>query len=275
MGLAAQIARCESSMRILMLGDIFGAPGRRCAQELVPLMRERWELDLVVANGENAAGGLGLNATLAKALLRAGVDVITTGNHVWRHRDLAEYMTRETRVLRPANYPPGAPGKGWVVVKSASGLSVVVINLEGRVGMNPLDCPFQGADRLLALPEIEQAPIRLVDFHAEATSEKVALGRYLDGRVSALCGTHTHVQTADQKILPSGTAYITDLGLTGPHDSVIGMKPSAAIRRFLTQRQHPFAVASGDVRMQGALLDLDPDQGLAQSITRVDEPWEN
>ena len=257
-----------------MVGDVFGAPGRRCLAELVPLMRERWDLELVVVNGENAAGGLGLTAALAREMLGGGVDVITTGNHVWRHRDLADFMTREPRVLRPANYPPGAPGKGCLVARGARGTSVAVINLEGRVSMTPLDCPFREADRLLAQEDVATASLRLVDFHAEATSEKMAMGRHLAGRVSAVCGTHTHVQTADAKLLAGGTAYLTDLGLTGPHDSIIGMKASAALKRFLSQRHHPFAVASGDVRLQGALLELDETTGQALSITRVDEAWE-
>ena len=255
-------------IRVLMIGDVFGSPGRQCVERMVPGLRKELGLDLVVANGENAAGGLGITPRLAQELFLAGVDVITTGNHVWRHRELLGYLDEEPHILRPENYPPGAPGTGHVLVHLA-GVKVGVVNLEGRVFMSPLDCPFRTADRLLAGP-LAKADLVLVDMHAEASSEKLALGRYLDGRVAAVVGTHTHVQTADQKLLPKGTAYLTDLGMTGPHNSVIGVRPDLAIGRFLAQRYTPFEVSRGDHRLQGAVLELDPAAGTAVSIERLD-----
>lgn len=256
-------------MRILFVGDIVGSPGRRAVQELVPRLVDRHLVDLVVANGENAAGGIGITPQVAEELLNLGVDVLTSGNHIWKHKEIVPYLEESERLLRPANYPPGTPGRGWTVVETAAGRRVAVLNLEGRVFMSPLECPFRTADRLLAeLPQDVVAVI--VDFHAEATSEKQALGYYLDGRVSALIGTHTHVQTADERVLPGGTGYITDVGMTGPLNGVIGMKKEIILERFLSQRPQPFKVAAAQVQLQGVLLEL-TDDGRCRTLTRLQE----
>jgi metallophosphoesterase (TIGR00282 family) len=254
-------------LTLLFIGDVFGSPGRRCLNELCPKLRERFSPDVVVANGENAAGGLGLSAKLAGEMFVSGVDVITSGNHAWKHKDLIPLMEKEPRLLRPANYPPEAPGAGYVVLQAA-GTEVAVVNLEGRIFMSPLDCPFRLMDELLAGPLAGIKNI-CVDFHAEATSEKQAFAWHVDGRVSAVIGTHTHVQTADERILPQGTAFITDLGLTGPHESVIGMDPQTAVERIISQRPLRFKVGKKDLRLQGALVKIDQPTGKAQSIERL------
>ncbi|KMY69270.1 metallophosphoesterase [Desulfocarbo indianensis] len=259
-------------INILFIGDIFGEPGRRALERLLPRLRDGLEVDLVVANGENAAGGLGLTARLARELWGCGVDVITTGNHVWKQRDLLPMLDEEDRVLRPANYPAGTPGHGHALVQAA-GVKIGVVNLQGRVYMNELDDPFRCLDGLLAGP-LAGAAIVVVDMHAEASSEKQALAWHVDGQVAAVVGTHTHVQTADEKILPGGTAFITDLGFTGPHRSVIGMDPKAAIERFLSQRPLRFKVAKGDTRLQGALVKVDESVGQAVEITRLNQAME-
>jgi metallophosphoesterase (TIGR00282 family) len=256
-------------IKILFVGDIFGEPGRRALERLLPRMRDDMAVDLVVANGENAAGGLGLTARLARELWGCGVDVITMGNHVWKQRDLLPVLDEEDRVLRPANFPPSVAGHGHVIVE-AGGARIGVVNLQGRVYMNELDDPFRCLEDLLAGP-LADADCVVVDMHAEASSEKQAIAWYADGRVAAVVGTHTHVQTADEKVLPQGTAFISDLGLTGPHRSVIGMDPKAAIKRFITQQPMRFKVAKGDDRLQGALVEIDPDTGLALSITRISQ----
>lgn len=258
-------------LNILFIGDIFGSPGRQCVEKMAPVLRERLALDLIVANGENAAGGIGLTGRLARELLDYGVDVITTGNHVWKHADLIPVLKEDRRVLRPANYPPDAPGSGYIILKTKDGISAAVINLEGRLFMSALDDPFRNMDRIIEGP-LKDVAVICVDFHGEATSEKQALARHADGRVSAVVGTHTHVQTADERILPQGTAYITDLGLTGPHDSVIGMDIDTAVTRIATQRPLRFKVAKGDPRLQGALVRVDENSGKAVEIIRVDEP---
>ncbi len=256
-------------MRILFVGDIVGSPGRRAVQELVPRLVDRHLVDLVVANGENAAGGIGLTPQVAEELLNLGVDVLTSGNHIWKHKEILPYLEEGERLLRPANYPPGTPGRGWTVVETAAGRRVAVLNLEGRVFMSPLECPFRTADRLLGELPRDLAAV-IVDFHAEATSEKQALGWYLDGRVSALIGTHTHVQTADERVLPGGTGYITDAGMTGPTNGVIGMKKEIILERFLSQRPQPFKVAAAQVQLQGVLVEL-TDDGRCRSLTRIQE----
>lgn len=259
-------------IRVLFIGDVFGQPGRRAIKQLVPGLRRELGPHLVVANGENASGGLGLNAKGAEELFVAGVDVITGGNHTWKHRDLAPLLEQEPHLLRPHNYPD-APGRGWVLARArdAARTTVAVVNLEGRVFMSDLECPFRAMDKLLAGP-LAGAPLVVVDMHAEATSEKLALAKHLDGRVAAVVGTHTHVPTADARVLPGGTAYITDLGLTGPCEGVIGVDPRTAIERFVTQRPFRFQVAKGPARLQGVLLDLDPATGRAAAIERVDRP---
>lgn len=255
-------------VKLLFIGDIIGKPGRQAISRELHRLVDRYMVDLVVANGENAAGGFGITEETAKELFLCGVHLLTSGNHVWDKKDAHEFINREERLLRPANYPPGAPGRGSAVVTTAGGVKVGVLNLEGRVFMNNLECPFRVADREIARLR-ETTPIILVDFHAEATSEKTALGWYLDGRVSALIGTHTHVQTADERILPGGTAYITDAGMTGAFDSVIGMRKDETIVKFLTQLPAKFEVAKGGVRLNSVLVELDEVSGMALTIERI------
>jgi metallophosphoesterase (TIGR00282 family) len=257
-------------MNILFIGDIVGAPGRRTLTELLPRAVDHYCIDLVVANGENASGGIGITPQVADQFLSQGVDLLTSGNHIWKHKEILPYLDDTDRLLRPANYPPETPGRGLAMVETAGGEPAAIINLEGRVFMNSLECPFRTADRLLETlpPEVK---VILVDLHAEATSEKQALGWYLDGRVSAVVGTHTHVQTADERILPGGTGYITDVGMTGPVDSVIGMNREIIQERFLTQRPHPFKVATQNLQLQGVVLKIDP-TGRCREIHRVIMP---
>jgi metallophosphoesterase (TIGR00282 family) len=257
-------------LNILFIGDIVGAPGRRAVEELLPRLVAGHAIDLVVANGENASGGIGITPQVAEQLLNQGVDLLTSGNHIWKHKEILPYLKDTDRLLRPANDPPGAPGRGHTILETAGGEPVAVINLEGRVFMNPLPCPFRTVDDILAVlpPEVK---VILVDMHAEATSEKQALGWHLDGRVSAVIGTHTHVQTADERILPGGAGYITDIGMTGPVDSVIGMRREGILERFLTALPQPFKVASQNIQLQGAVLTINP-QGRCQNITRIRLP---
>ena len=252
-------------MRILFLGDIVGRPGRALVFERLRQVRRDLCLDLVVANGENASGGVGLNAKAARQLLEAGIDVLTGGNHTFRHKDIGPFLAAEDRLLRPANYPPGAPGCGWRVYRPTGREPFAVVNLLGRVFMAAVDCPFRAADAILAeFPS--DVRVRLVDFHAEATSEKKALAYYLDGRVSAVLGTHTHVQTNDAQILPRGTAMLTDCGMTGPTASALGMDPEEVIGRYLTALPVRFVVARTPPEMQGALLDVDAATGKVVTI---------
>ena len=252
--------------RILAIGDVVGKPGRLALEKELASVRERLRVDLCVANGENAAGGAGITEKIAGALHACGADVITTGNHVWDRKEAVSYIQRATHLLRPANYPPGVGGIGSGVFETPEGIPVGVINLQGRTFMGDLDCPFRIAER-----EIEKVgtTVTVVDFHAEATSEKMAMGWYLDGRVSAVIGTHTHVQTADERILPGGTAYITDVGMTGPHDSVIGTECEAVLKRFLTQMPVKFAPAKANVKLCGVLLEVDEETGRARRIERL------
>ena len=248
-----------------MIGDVIGKPGRRALQKLVPLVRQECGIDMVIANAENTAGGFGLTLDTAYELLESGVDVLTSGNHIWDQREIIPHMDGEIPLVRPANYP-NAPGRGSLVWGD-----VMVVNLIGRVFLPPLDCPFRTADQLLNESEAAGGPrVIIVDFHAEATSEKQAMGWYLDGRVSAVVGTHTHVGTVDTKILPQGTAYVTDVGMTGPADSVIGSDPSAVLERFLSGLPQRLTVARGPVLMNSVLLDIDVETGKAQSIERLD-----
>ena len=252
---------------MLFIGDITGKPGRRLVAARLGALRRTHGVDVVIANGENAAGGMGITADSAAELLEAGVDALTGGNHTWHHRDAYELLDGDPRILRPANYPPGVPGRGAAVVKTAAGVEVGVLNLQGRVFMPELDDPFRMA-REQAEALRASVPTVIVDFHAEATSEKVAMGWYLDGHVTAVVGTHTHVQTADERILPQGTAYITDVGMTGPRDGVIGMEREIILERFLTQMPARFQVASGPVQLNGVLIATDGD-GRARSIQRL------
>jgi metallophosphoesterase (TIGR00282 family) len=257
-------------MNIFFIGDIVGAPGRRAVEELLPRVVDHYFIDLVVANGENASGGIGITPQVADQLLSQGIDLLTSGNHIWKHKEILPYLEETDRLLRPANYPPETPGRGFAIVETAAGQRAAVLNLEGRVFMSPLECPFRTAEQVLAsLPK--EVKVILVDMHAEATSEKQAMGWFLDGRVSAVVGTHTHVQTADERILPDGTGYITDAGMTGPVDSVIGMKKEIILERFLTQRPQPFKVAAQNIQLQGVILKIDG-QGHCQELTRLHLP---
>ena len=255
-------------MRILFIGDVVGRAGRRAVREVLPLLKREEEIDFVVANGENAAGGIGITPEKAEELLSMGVDVITSGNHIWKKREILPYLDRHPRILRPANYPPGAPGRGSGVYTARDGTRVAVLNLEGRVFMRPLESPFRVSEQQIEILK-GQTPIVIVDFHAEATSEKMAMGWFLDGEVTAVIGTHTHVQTSDERILPGGTAYITDAGMTGPVNSVIGMKKEIAIQGFLTQLPNRFEVATGEVELQGVILEVEETTGRALEIRRV------
>ena len=258
-------------MKILFVGDIFGQPGRRIVKETLPKLIEEFSPDLVLANGENAAAGFGITPPLVEELLDLGIAVLTSGNHIWDKKEILPYLAEhsDSRLLRPANYPDGAPGRGLYVGKTATGIEYAVLNLQGRVFMPSIDCPFRTADALLGRIAA-RVKIRIVDIHAEATSEKQALGWYLDGRVTAVVGTHTHVPTADETVLDGGTAYITDLGMTGPYDSVIGIDKQAIIQKFLNQMPGRFEVAKGDVRLSAVLIDADPEAGRALSIRRVE-----
>jgi hypothetical protein len=255
-------------VKVLFVGDIVGRAGRLALQARLGRLVDIHQVDLVIANGENAAAGFGLTPELARELFELGVDVITSGNHIWDKKELYAYLDGQPNLLRPANYPPGAPGRGSGVFRTSAGIKVGVLNLEGRVFMNSLECPFRTADA--SVEELRrQTPVILVDFHAEATSEKITLGHYLDGRVSAVIGTHTHVQTADERILPGGTAFITDAGMTGSRDAVIGIRKELAIERFLTQLPVRFEVAKKDPVLCGVLLDIDERTGKARAVQRV------
>ena len=248
-------------MLILAIGDIVGKPGRKAVSQLLPGLRQQYSLNLVIANGENAAGGIGLTPETARELLGAGVDVITSGNHIWAQKEIFPYLEGQMPIVRPLNYPPGVAGRGYMTLGS-----VAVVNIMGRTFIGNLDCPFQAMDKLLG--ELEQTII-IVDFHAEATSEKMAMGRYLDGRVSAVLGTHTHVGTIDTQILPGGTAYVTDIGMTGPMDSVIGDDIDAVIQRFLTGVHHRLSVGKGKPALNAVMVDIDDGTGRAQGIERI------
>lgn len=261
-------------MRILFIGDIFGRPGRTIVKERLAGLISQHSVDLVIANGENAAAGFGITPALCEELFELGVEVITTGNHIWDKREIVDYFqaadgnpySPARRVIRPANYPAGMPGWGWYEGQSRAGVPYAVMNLQGRVFMTSNDDPFRVADELL---KKITAKIILVDMHAEATSEKVSMGWYLDGRVTAVLGTHTHIPTADEHVLPNGTAYTTDVGMSGPYDSVIGVKKELIINRFLTNMPTRFEAATGNVKLCAAVIDCDEDTGKARSIERV------
>ena len=255
-------------VKLLFIGDIIGKPGRQAVSRELHRLVDRFMVDLVIANGENAAGGFGIPEETANDLFKCGIDVLTSGNHIWDKKESVGFVNREERLLRPANYPEGAPGRGSGIFKTAGGASVAVLNLEGRVFMNNLECPFRTADREIARLQTE-TPIILVDFHAEATSEKTSLGWYLDGRVSALIGTHTHIQTADERILPGGTAYLTDAGMTGSFDSVIGVRKEEAITKFLSQLPTKFEVAKNNLRLNAMVVAVDEASGKAVSVERI------
>jgi metallophosphoesterase (TIGR00282 family) len=255
-------------MKIFFIGDIIGSPGRMAVRELLPALITKKKIDFVIANCENAAAGFGVTRKNVEELFSYRIDVLTSGNHIWNKKEVLEFIGDFEKLLRPANYPAAAPGSGSVLIPLPTGEYVGVLNLAGRIFMQPIDCPFVTAKNKIAELR-EKTKIIIVDMHAEATSEKKALGWYLDGEVTAVLGTHTHVQTADETILPQGTAYISDAGMTGPFDSVIGIKKEAIIERFLTQMPNKFDLAKDDIRMQGVIVDIDLESGKANAIERV------
>jgi metallophosphoesterase (TIGR00282 family) len=260
----------DGILRVLMVGDLIGSPGRKAIEREAGPLREDRGIDFVVVNGENVAGGMGLTLSTAHALLDSGVDVITSGNHIWDKREIIPELDREERILRPLNYGEhDVPGRGWGAFHAADGTEVAVINAQGRSTMIPIDNPFTTLDRLIDEGATELPAVRLLDFHCELTSEKNAMGFHLDGRVSAVVGTHTHVPTADQRILPRGTAYVSDLGMTGPLDSVIGFAPETVLPRFLNGLPTRFAVGTGPVVLNALLIDIDPATGAAVGIERI------
>jgi len=255
-------------IKILFIGDIVGKPGRQALSRELDRLIDRHNVDLVIANGENAAGGFGLTVDTARELFEMGVHVLTSGNHIWDKKEQVPLVLADRRILRPANYPDGTPGVGSALFTTPGGVKVALLNLEGRVFMKNLECPFRIADREIGQIR-KETPVILVDFHAEATSEKAALGWYLDGRASAVIGTHTHVQTADERLLPGGTAYISDAGMTGSFDSVIGMGKDETIRKFLTQLPTKFEVGKKDIRLNGVVVGIEEQSGKALSIERI------
>jgi metallophosphoesterase (TIGR00282 family) len=261
-------------VRILFIGDIVGKPGRLAVRTFLPQLIGSRQIDFVVANSENAAGVAGLTPKVADELLETGIDVLTSGNHIWKKKEIEPYLENSSRVLRPANYPPGVVGKGHALLKTAGEIPVGIINLEGRIFMSPLECPFRVADQLIS-QLAEKAAILIVDFHAEATSEKQALGWYLDGRVSAVVGTHTHVQTADEQVRSSGTAYITDVGMTGATDSIIGIRKEEAIAQLITQTPRKFTPAKNGRQLQAVLFEVSPDNGKTKTIERICKTMED
>ena len=260
-------------MNILCIGDIVGKPGRHALEGLLGDIKKEFNIDLAIVNAENAAGGSGLTTKIAKYFFEIGCDVLTMGDHVWDQKELEEYLNEAEYLIRPANFPDGAPGKGWCIKTTLAGVKVGVVNMMGRVFMRyHVECPFRAIDAIIGEIKKETSNI-IVDMHAETTSEKVAMGHYVDGRVSAVFGTHTHIQTADEKVLSKGTAYITDLGMTGPHDSVIGQNKENIIRRFLTSLPLRFQVAQDEVILNGAVIDVDEKTGKARSIARLQRPF--
>lgn len=260
-------------MRILILGDVVGRPARRAMRDILPELIEREKADLVIANAENAAGGMGVDIKSAKELFSAGVHVLTSGNHIWKKKEIYPFLDEHETLIRPANFPAGAPGRGWCFWRHNE-LRAVIINLQGRVFMpNHVEDPFRCVDELLQ-NHGRLSPVIIVDMHGEATSEKTAMGWYLDGRASVVYGTHTHVPTADERILPHGTAYITDVGMCGPLDSVIGMEREVVIQGFLTQLPRQFEVAKDNVALQGIIADIDEKNGRAREIRRLRAHWQ-
>jgi hypothetical protein len=255
-------------MLVLTIGDIVGQPGRKAVCELLPQLRQQYRPDVIIANAENAAGGFGLTPAIARELIEVGVHVLTSGNHIWAQKDIIPELDSGIPVLRPLNYPPGVPGRGYFITDQ-----MMVVNLMGRTFMSDIDCPFRAMDRLLEEVK-DRPPVVIVDFHAEATSEKMAMGRYLDGRVSAVLGTHTHVGTIDAQILPGGTAYVTDIGMTGPADSIIGDDVESVLRRFLTGMPHHLSVGKGKPVLNAILVDVEESSGRAIGIERISRQLE-
>ncbi len=255
-------------MKVLFIGDIVGKAGRKAVREGVPDLVSKLKIDFVIANAENAAGGFGITKSVGEELFSLGIDVLTSGNHIWDKKEAVNYIPKENRLLRPANYPAEVPGAGSIVMKTAAGEKIAILNVSGRVFMNQLDCPFKTAEKELPILK-EQTNVIIVDFHAEATSEKSAFGWFLDGTASAVVGTHTHVQTADEKILPKGTAFISDVGMTGPADSIIGVKKEQIINKFLTGIPCRFETARAEPLLSCVVLEINPKTGTSTSIQRL------
>ncbi len=262
-------------INILFIGDINGKPGRNCIKTLLPVLIKDKKIDFTIANAENTAGGFGLTYETFKEIKGCGIDVLTMGNHTWDNKDIFTFIQKESTLLRPANLPPDVPGMGYGIFPlKNSNVKIGVINLNGRIFMDPAECPFRTAEKIVN--EIRQTtPVIIVDIHAEATSEKQAMGFFLDGKVSAVIGTHTHVQTADERILSGGTGFITDVGMTGPLDSVIGVKKEIIIRRFLTGLPEKFEISNSDIHLNGVILNIDETTGKSQNIERIDLKYEN
>lgn len=257
-------------MKLLFIGDVVGEPGRKAVKTLVPILRQQANLDVVIANGENSAGGSGITPATAQELFDSGVDIITSGDHLWDQKEVTDLLANEKRFVRPLNYPPEITGQGSTIFESASGWKLAVLNLQGRTFMPPLENPFtMGREEVARLRKI--TPLIFIDMHAEATSEKIALARMLDGQVSAVIGTHTHVQTGDEQLLPGGTAFLCDAGFTGAHESILGREIDPIIKRFLTNSPQRFHVAKKNPRLQGAIVEIDETSGQARSIIRVSE----
>jgi hypothetical protein len=255
-------------VRILFIGDIVGKPGVEIVIQALAGFRRQESIDLVIANGENSENGSGITPAIYRKLIAAGVDCITLGDHIYRKKDIISILESQDNIVKPANYPAEAPGKTWAVVKAENGREVAVFSLMGRVFMKPVDCPYHKADQILdEIPE--SIKIRFCDYHAEATSDKQLMGRHLDGRVTAVCGTHTHIPTADEQVLPGGTAFISDVGMTGPHESILGRKIEKVLQATITFRPIPFDVATGDVQISGVIVDIDPKSGQGQGIRRI------
>lgn len=254
-------------MNILIIGDIVGRPGRKILKHYLSEIINKHQVEFVIANAENAAGGRGLNREVMQELLGLGIDVLTMGNHVWDNKEILSFINNEPRLIRPANYPPGTPGQGWHLYRGGFNQRIAVINVSGRVFMTPLDCPFRTVEEILTMTS--DADYIIIDFHAEATSEKQALAYYFDGRVTAVLGTHTHIQTADEKILPGGTAYITDLGMTGPSESILGMDRDLVIKKLTTQLPVRLEVAKGPMQLQGIVISVDENTKKAVGIKRI------
>jgi 2',3'-cyclic-nucleotide 2'-phosphodiesterase len=254
-------------MRILFIGDVVGSPGRKMISEYLPRLKRKYNPTVTIINGENSAGGRGITSKIVKLMMESGAQAITMGNHTWDNREIFDFIDTTPQLIRPANFPEGTPGKGYTLIK-VNNIEIAIINLQGRTFLPPLDCPFRTADAIIKDVK-KRTPYIFVDFHAEASSEKQAIGWYLDGQVSAVVGTHTHVQTADERILPNGTAYITDVGMTGPYDGILGMEREAVLKKFLTNLPVRFEVVEGREQLNGVLIDLDRATGLAKSIKRI------
>ena len=260
-------------MKILFIGDVVGKPGKNTLKQLYPHLLDRYNIDFSIVNAENVAGGMGVTPKLAKEILNLKINCLTSGNHIWKKREIIPFLDEEGKILRPANYPAVAPGRGYKIFTTNESINVCVINLEGRIFMRPLDCPFKTASEIISsLPPLVN--IIIVDFHAEATSEKQAMGRYLDGKVTAVLGTHTHVQTADDVILPGGTGYITDVGMTGGAKSIIGMTIRAGLAKMLSQRPTNFEISNEELRVQGVVVEVEKKNGKCLSIERISLPLE-